>query len=171
MDIGTKIKRHRKEAGLTQIELAQKAGIAVNSIRLYEGHKRIPNLETVQKIADSLDLDIRELLHDDNDRIREYEELQSVLETAGIAIEEAGFSAAPGEENHFFYVWLKSREEEDDFCPDEEKERYTYSELKNLVYSVIKDAETNKQRYIKWRLEKELFRMGWAAFADQKEDD
>ena len=104
MDIGTKIKTQRKKAGLTQIELAQRADIAVNSIRLYEGRKRIPNLATVQKIADALNLDIRDLVRDDTDDMREYEELISILEDVGIEIEGAGFGLGPGPDQDYYYV-------------------------------------------------------------------
>ena len=164
MDIGTKIKIQRKKAGLTQIERAKKADRAGNSIRLYEGRKRIPNLATVQKIADALDLDIRDLVMDDTNDGREYEELTSILEDAGIEIEEAGPGLGPGPDQDYYYVWLKTREDEEDFSPDDEKELYTYAELRNIVRAVVKDAETNKQRYICHRLIRELFWGGWNPF-------
>lgn len=51
MNIGSLIKEARKRASLTQVELAEQTGIAVNSVRLYEGGYRSPNLQTLEKIA------------------------------------------------------------------------------------------------------------------------
>ena len=49
---------------MTQIELAHAAGMAVNSIRLYEAGKRIPGLNQRIKIADALDCSPSDLLMD-----------------------------------------------------------------------------------------------------------
>ena len=51
METGLIIRDARKQARLTQVELASKLGIAVNSVRLYEGGKRIPNAKTLEAIA------------------------------------------------------------------------------------------------------------------------
>lgn len=55
MKIGTAIREMRKDRGLTQIQLAEKAGMAVNSIRLYESGKRIPSIDQRIIIAEVLD--------------------------------------------------------------------------------------------------------------------
>lgn len=52
--IGEAIRRERKAHNLTQAELAKSAGIAVNSVRLYESGKRIPDILQAAKIADAL---------------------------------------------------------------------------------------------------------------------
>ena len=54
---GERIKKARKAAKFTQIELAEMAGIAVNSLRLYESGKREPRLSTLEKIANILGAD------------------------------------------------------------------------------------------------------------------
>lgn len=54
MDIGTKIKKLRKEKGLTQKELAEKTSLSVASIQGYEQGKYKPKLETVKKLAQVL---------------------------------------------------------------------------------------------------------------------
>ena len=56
--IGERIRYYRKLAGLTQSELAKKAGISMMSIRRYETGERVPNLETLRKIASCLNTDI-----------------------------------------------------------------------------------------------------------------
>lgn len=61
MDIGTNMRNARKQKGLSQVEVSQKAGIAVNSLRLYEAGKRQPNLNTLKKIANALDIPVYEL--------------------------------------------------------------------------------------------------------------
>lgn len=58
MDIATNVRNARKEKGLSQVEVSQKAGIAVNSLRLYEAGKRQPNLETLQRIAEALGVEV-----------------------------------------------------------------------------------------------------------------
>lgn len=56
-EIGRLIREERKKKGLTQAVVAKNAGIAVNSLRLYEAGKRCPNLDQIKKIAKALDAD------------------------------------------------------------------------------------------------------------------
>lgn len=52
MDIGSKIRNTRKEKGLSQVEVAQAAKIAVNSLRLYESNKRqLRNEQAMKSIS------------------------------------------------------------------------------------------------------------------------
>lgn len=62
MTIGERIKSLRKAKGLSQIDLAQQAEIAVNSIRLYEVGKREPKLEAVKKLSVALGVTNGQLL-------------------------------------------------------------------------------------------------------------
>lgn len=62
MEVGKMIRNKRKEKKLTQIELAQTAGIAVNSLRLYESGKREPKHSVLINIAHALDTDVFELM-------------------------------------------------------------------------------------------------------------
>lgn len=62
MPTGEKIKALRKQSGLSQVELAAKAGIAVNSLRLYEAGKREPKIDAVARLADALGVSKQELL-------------------------------------------------------------------------------------------------------------
>lgn len=57
-EIGTRIREIRKEKGLSQIEVAKNAKIAVNSLRLYESNKRQPSFEKLLHIADALGVDV-----------------------------------------------------------------------------------------------------------------
>ena len=58
MTIGQRIREARKNAGLTQRELAEKSGTATGTIQQYELGKRRPRLEQLQRIADTLDVSV-----------------------------------------------------------------------------------------------------------------
>ena len=62
MKLGEIIRAKRKSAKISQIDLAAQAGIAVNSLRLYEAGKRMPKLDTLSKIAAVLGEDINSFL-------------------------------------------------------------------------------------------------------------
>ena len=57
MDLGSNIQKYRKQAGLTQKELAKILNVAVGTIQQYELGKRQPRLEFIEKIADALGVD------------------------------------------------------------------------------------------------------------------
>lgn len=62
MTIGEKIKRIRKERGLTQKELgAALGGISQQQVGQWETGKANPKIETIKKIAEALNVDISEL--------------------------------------------------------------------------------------------------------------
>lgn len=62
MSTGERIKALRREKGLSQVELAARAGIAVNSLRLYEAGKREPKVDAITKLAKALGVTKQELL-------------------------------------------------------------------------------------------------------------
>lgn len=62
MDLGLRIKTARKDARLTQSELAKKAGIATITLQQYERGVRQPRLEQIKKIADALEVTVGTLL-------------------------------------------------------------------------------------------------------------
>lgn len=61
LDVGEKIRAIRKSKNLTQTDVAQKAHIAVNSLRLYEVGKRTPNLDQLKSIAQAMGCSLFEL--------------------------------------------------------------------------------------------------------------
>ena len=63
MEFNERLRVSRKEKGLTQVDLAEKAGIAVNSVRLYESGKVTPKLDAMRKLAEALEIDINWLLN------------------------------------------------------------------------------------------------------------
>ena len=62
IEIATKIKRLRKKKGMTQSQLAKKAGLHLTTIGTIEAGMRIPGLLTRKKLAKALGVSIMELL-------------------------------------------------------------------------------------------------------------
>lgn len=60
MNIGKKIKKYRKEAGLTQKQLAEKIGRKEITIRKYESGEREPRISIINDICEALNLPIDE---------------------------------------------------------------------------------------------------------------
>ena len=58
-----RLKEKRLEAGLTQVELAVKAGVTTRTIQNYElGNRKPANMEVIQRIADALNTTTEYLL-------------------------------------------------------------------------------------------------------------
>lgn len=62
IEIGHNLKSARNAAGLTQEELAQQCGVATITIRQYESGKREPKYDTLERLADALDVPLEVLL-------------------------------------------------------------------------------------------------------------
>jgi transcriptional regulator with XRE-family HTH domain len=61
-ELGQKIKNSRQGQGMTQSDLAEKAGISVSFLSFLESGKRKGSLETYFQIAASLGTDLSDLL-------------------------------------------------------------------------------------------------------------
>ncbi|MBW2106708.1 MAG: helix-turn-helix transcriptional regulator [Deltaproteobacteria bacterium] len=70
--LGTKIFESRKQAGLTQAKLSEKAGLSIDSISRIERGIRSPSFESLENIAYALGLEIKDLF---NFRGRDFKEL------------------------------------------------------------------------------------------------
>ena len=58
-----RLKEKRMEAGLTQVQLEEKAGVTARTIQNYElGNRKPSNMEVIQKIADALNTTTEYLL-------------------------------------------------------------------------------------------------------------
>nr|DAL89450.1 MAG TPA: Repressor protein CI [Caudoviricetes sp.] len=57
-EIGERIKELRKSKGVSQKELAQKAGLSIGSIQGYEQGRYNPKLEAIVKMADTLEVEL-----------------------------------------------------------------------------------------------------------------
>lgn len=67
MPIATKLKEARQKKGLTQKQLGDKCGMYESQIRRYELGSLNPKIETLQKIADALDVPVSEVADCDFD--------------------------------------------------------------------------------------------------------
>jgi len=56
--IGVELRRLRLERGLTQRELANRAGVVQQNLSLYERGESAPRLPTLEKLLDALDAEI-----------------------------------------------------------------------------------------------------------------
>ncbi|NFO12080.1 helix-turn-helix domain-containing protein [Clostridium botulinum] len=66
MTIGARIKTSRKNANMTQAELAELVDVSPSSIRMYETNKRNVSLEILKKISTALNVSINDLIGYDN---------------------------------------------------------------------------------------------------------
>ena len=60
--LGRNLQRLRKEKGLTQEQLAEKLGISLTYMGYFEIGHRVPNLKMMVKIADILDVKVKDLI-------------------------------------------------------------------------------------------------------------
>lgn len=69
MSFSDNLKRIRNEKKITLKELGEKLGCSPQSIAQYESGKRNPKIETLQKIADALEVPLVELFVIDDDKL------------------------------------------------------------------------------------------------------
>jgi len=63
--LGDNLKYERRRAALTQGELAEKAGVGINTIvRIETGEIAEPRVSTLRKLAEALGVETRDLLTD-----------------------------------------------------------------------------------------------------------
>lgn len=58
---GDRIRQYRKEKGLTQKQLGDLCGMADSAIRRYESGRQNPKIETLQKLASALNINLYDL--------------------------------------------------------------------------------------------------------------
>ena len=61
-DLGSALRLLREAAGLTQAELAQKAGMGKSQLSKYENGKELPKLETLERLLEVLDTEPADLV-------------------------------------------------------------------------------------------------------------
>lgn len=79
MNVGVEIKRNRKNKGLSQKALGDLAGIADSTIRRYELGTLNPKYETLQKIAEALEISIDAFMNCDS-KIKDIDALSQTRE-------------------------------------------------------------------------------------------
>ena len=63
MTIGDRIKKARKNAGLTQKELGERLGVSAAMVSQYETGSRTPRVDTMKRISSALNVPIQDLLN------------------------------------------------------------------------------------------------------------
>jgi transcriptional regulator with XRE-family HTH domain len=71
LQIGNRIKTIRKERGITQTDLALKAGISRTYLADIEGNRYTPSLKILGVIAEALNLKVSELIEDEEMELSE----------------------------------------------------------------------------------------------------
>jgi len=96
MPFAEKLAKIRKGKGLTQQEMAQKAGVGIAQIRRYEKGKSSPTLEVIKNIAKTLGVSADELIFDQGEGVasgrildRELLEQFELISTLGPSDKEA----------------------------------------------------------------------------------
>jgi transcriptional regulator with XRE-family HTH domain len=79
------LKEKRRKSGLTQAQLAEKVNVSTHHIGMLEIARNYPTLELVERIADTLDIEIYELFIDP---LSPHEELERLYQTIANDIEE-----------------------------------------------------------------------------------
>lgn len=71
-NIGEKIRTVRKDAGLTQTQLAERMGVTKQNVHLYETGEINPKIDTVVKFAEALKVPVEYLLSTESDCVHHW---------------------------------------------------------------------------------------------------
>lgn len=110
MTTGEKIKEARKKAGLSQKELGDKLGVSQAMIGQYETGKRKPKLETLDKIAEALSVDVwdfyaeYELEENPLNKSKQLSSLFKYLDTLGYEFVDGAYYNAPLDEIGMLHI-------------------------------------------------------------------
>lgn len=110
MTTAEKIKKARKEAGLTQAKLAEKLNTTQQNLAQYESGKRKPKLETLDKIAEALSVDVwyfydsYELEPNTLDKSKQLSSFLNYLDTLGYEFVDGTCYDAPANEVGMFQI-------------------------------------------------------------------
>ncbi len=84
--LGSRIQEARKNQGLTQEQLAERADLSTTHISNIENAKKIPSLKAIVSIANALSITVDALLCDNLNQSRDFykSEAQSILDSCTI---------------------------------------------------------------------------------------
>ena len=139
--VGKRIRKYRKEKGLTQKQLGEKCGILEPNIRKYELEKQNPKLETIEKIALALEIPLSDLITFDNIHGNFFNERWNNLEKYRLAyIKNIGYEIIePKNGDTFFTIYHDGYKYT---IPYEEPEHY-YDLICEILDSYAKDTLDN----------------------------
>ncbi|MGG4011453.1 helix-turn-helix domain-containing protein [Bacillus smithii] len=80
MTLGENIKMHRKNAKLTQMELAQKANISRSYLADVERDRYNPSIDTIKALAAALNVPVTSLIDEDDEKLKQDQQLPELTE-------------------------------------------------------------------------------------------
>ncbi len=149
----TNIKRLREAAGLSQSQLADRAGISKRTLQEYEqGRKNVNGmaLETAVKLADALGCNAKDLLDEGRRKMtkKEYEALRWLDEPAEVpeAVYAVNMYERHGRDDFFYYILL------DKDLNEIEAVRFNYS-ITGKIQEVALKEEANTPAFAAYQKE------------------
>lgn len=80
MTLGENIRMHRKNAKLTQMELAQKANISRSYLADVERDRYNPSIDTIKALAAALNVPVTSLINEDDETLSQDQQLPELTE-------------------------------------------------------------------------------------------
>lgn len=77
--IANNVRLYRKRENLTQVELAERADLSLDSIKRIEGGKRTMSLENFLRLSDALNVPVSFILYAQEDMMPETERIHCIL--------------------------------------------------------------------------------------------
>ena len=107
MELGSQIKRHRTERGLSQDDLAAKIYVSRQTVSSWENDKTYPDVESLLLLSVLFDVTVDELIKGDVEAMKEaisndYKKMMA-LATGGLIIALSGTAACLG--GIFYWAW------------------------------------------------------------------
>ena len=90
--VGERIKRYRIRQGLSLRSLAEMAGLSANTISLIERGENSPNVSSLHRLADSLDVPITAFFQDESEQLTVFvrHNQGTLYQSVGMAVESLG---------------------------------------------------------------------------------
>lgn len=114
MSVGKNVKKIRKEKGLSILDLKNLTGLSKSTISDLENDKSSPTIETLQKIAKALNVDIKEFFKNESEKQSNTEDdLEDVFPEGVYVLRRASKELSPEAKKQMIKI-MKAFLEEDD---------------------------------------------------------
>lgn len=114
MSVGKNVRKIRKEKGLSILDLKNLTGLSKSTISDLENDKSSPTIETLQKIANALNVDIKEFFKNESEKQSNTEDdLEDVFPEGVYVLRRASKELSPEAKKQIIKI-MKAFLEEDD---------------------------------------------------------
>jgi len=114
MSVGKNVRKIRKEKGLSILDLKNLTGLSKSTISDLENDKSSPTIETLQKIANALNVDIKEFFKNESEKQSNTEDdLEDVFPEGVYVLRRASKKLSPEAKKQMIKI-MKAFLEEDD---------------------------------------------------------